>query len=105
MAKKSVVEWILNQLEGYEYNRIKNKNSWADSIKHLEYIKEKAQEMHKEEIENAFFHGQINYYTYCYDNKGISISKEKYYQKNYLDNNEQPVSNSNDLSSPKTSDN
>jgi hypothetical protein len=57
MDKKSVVEWMLNQLEGYEYNRIKNKNSWADSMKHLEYIKEKAQQMHKKEIVKAFDEG------------------------------------------------
>lgn len=81
MAKKSVVEWMLNQLEGYEYNRIKNKNSWADSMKHLEYIKEKAQQMHKEEIENAYCKGAWD----MADNDKIwpREKAEQYYQETY----------------------
>ena len=77
VRKKSVVEWMLNQLEGYEYNRIKNKNSWADSVKHLEYIKEKAQEMHKKQITEAYYFGaqQMD------ENKFQGV--EEFYQEQY----------------------
>ena len=98
MSKKSVVEWMLNQLEGYEYNRIKRKNSWADSVKHLEYIKKKAQQMHKEEIVDAFVECWKENMPEGYECKQ---SAEYYYQETY----EQTVTNCNDLSSPKTSDN
>ena len=54
MSKQTAVEWLFKQLEGYEYNRIKRKNSLADSIKHLEYLKEKAKAMEKEQIEDAY---------------------------------------------------
>ena len=57
MSKQTAVEWLFKQLEGYEYNRIKRKNSLADSIKHLEYLKEKAKAMEKEQIEDANISG------------------------------------------------
>jgi hypothetical protein len=53
MPKQTSVEWFLNRFEELEYNRINRKNSWADSVKHLEMIFEKAKQMHKEEIVNA----------------------------------------------------
>jgi hypothetical protein len=53
MPKKTSVEWFLNRFKELEYNRINRKNSWADSVKHLEMIFEKAKQMHKEEIVNA----------------------------------------------------
>lgn len=90
MSKKSVVEWMINQLEGYEYNRIKRKNSLADSIKHLEYIKEKAKQMHKEEIKIAFNNGMKNSEDWFTDGK--TEESEQYYQETYG-------------GSPKTSDN
>lgn len=79
MPKQTAVEWLFKQLEGYEYNRIKRKNSLADSIKHLEYLKEKAKAMEKEQIEDGYQAG-----LWCPNH--LEITKpwaEQYYNKTY----------------------
>jgi hypothetical protein len=81
MPKQTSVEWFLNRFEELEYNRINRKNSWADSVKHLEMIFEKAKQMHKEEIKDAFNSGMVN--SVDWFNDGITEESEQYYNETY----------------------
>jgi len=77
MPKKTAIEYLFQQLEGYEYNRIKRKNSLADSIKHLESLKEKAKAMEKEQIIDAWKDAE------GYNDENAVILAKQYYNETY----------------------
>ena len=67
--KQTSIEWLVEQLP------IRVKNYLPEEIA-------KALQMHKEEIEDAYGHGQNNGYMYAHK-KAITITKENYYNKTY----------------------
>jgi len=74
--KQSSIEWLVKQLElDTRFNGIMN-----DVI-------QQAKQMHKEEVEEAYGHGQNNGYMYAHQ-KAITITKENYYSQTYGGNNE-----------------
>ena len=91
MDKQTSIEWLVEQLKQYDFSEDDGMYfikipSWL-----LKEKKEEAQQMHKEEIVSAYRIG----------NTDDGCNPKQYYKETY----EQSVTNSNELSSPKTSDN
>lgn len=81
MSKQSSIEWLIEQI----YNNEKLFMSGNGNV--LDEILEQAKQMHQEEIEDAYGHGQNNGYMYAHQ-KAITITKENYYSQTYGGNNE-----------------
>ena len=69
--KQSSVEWLFVEL----WNTPKDKFRWQS-------IFEQAKAMHKEEIEEAYGHGQNNGYMYAHQ-RAITMSKENYFNQTF----------------------
>ena len=88
MSKQTSIEWLFERFEnGDMYN-----------LEDAQFIKHQALKMHKEEIEKA--------QSFAISNADMSNNRgyfdcEQYYQETY----QQSVTNCNQMSSPKTSDN
>ena len=67
--KQSSIEWLYNKM--YEHR---------GNITIEEF--EQAKAMHKEEIEDAYGHGQNNGYMYA-NQRAITISKENYFNQTF----------------------
>ena len=52
--KQSSIEWLIDAIESLEENRIRRIISIDEYDDNLEFVKEKAKQMHKEEIIEAF---------------------------------------------------
>ena len=93
MSKQSSLDWLIDQVHSEKYQ-----NAFGPTYISLALIVE-AEQMHKEEIEDAFCKGA---YVMAHNDEIFPREEaEEYYKKTF----EQPVTNSNDLSSPKTLDN
>lgn len=77
MSKQSSIEWL------DRWFRDNPEATHQEGNKALE----QAKQMHKEEIEDAYGHGQNNGYMYAHQ-KAITITKENYYSQTYGGNNE-----------------
>lgn len=73
MSKQSSVQWLFQQL----WDTPKDKLDWQS-------IFLMAHQMHQEEIEEAYGHGQNNGYMYAHQ-KAITISKENYFNQTFGD--------------------
>ena len=71
-AKQSSVEWLVEQL----------KPAITLQEKYINEFLERAKKMHKEEVEEAYGHGQNNGYMYAHQ-KAITISKENYFNQTF----------------------
>jgi hypothetical protein len=80
MSKQSSIEWLINCITEDHMIKAKSLNEWHN-------IFEQAKQMHKEEIEDAYGHGQNNGYMYAHQ-KAITITKENYYSQTYGGNND-----------------
>lgn len=69
MSKQKSIEWLIDQVEDFI------------GLIPVDII-EQAKQMHKEEIEDAYGHGQNNGYMYAHK-KAITITKENYYSQTY----------------------
>lgn len=69
--KQSSIEWLFFEL----LYTPKDKFEWHTILR-------KAKAMHREEIEDAYGHGQNNGYMYAHQ-KAITISKENYFNQTF----------------------
>ena len=72
--KQSSIEYLL------ELIRLNDKEFYAMLFD--DKVIKQAKQMHKEEIEDAYGHGQNNGYMYAHQ-KAITITKENYYSQTY----------------------
>ena len=74
--KQSSVEWLAQEID--------NMISFIDVETSINFkrIVEQAKAMHKEEIEEAYGHGQNNGYMYA-NQRAITISKENYFKQTF----------------------
>lgn len=80
MSKQSSVDFL--------YQSIKSKfpNLYAEIRSELNKDYKQSIVIHRKEIEDAYGHGSNNGYMYAID-KNISISRERYYEQEFQNNN------------------
>lgn len=81
MSKQTAVEWLVDQMfkQGYfDGNK-------PLSITNLDHLQHQAKEIEREQIEDAYGHGQNNGYMYA-NSKAITIRKDQYYNATFKGN-------------------
>lgn len=87
MSKQTSIEWFAEKDTELTIQFLEGKlNQIQLAIEKMQCLN-KAKQMHKEEIEEAYGHGQNNGYMYAHQ-KAITITKENYYSQTYGGDNE-----------------
>jgi hypothetical protein len=79
MSKQSSIDWLISCVTEDQMVKSKSLNEWLE-------IFEQAKTIHKNEVEDAYAHGQNNGYMYA-NQKAITISKENYFIQTFKQNN------------------
>ena len=79
--KQSSIEYYSNMVAEILGDEIVNKLSIEQTLR-FSYLDKDVKAMHKDEIEEAYGHGQINGYLYAHQ-KEIIIFKENYFNKTF----------------------
>ena len=75
MSKQTAVEWLVEQIKNDQNQKALSGSEWMQVI-------EQAIAMEREQIEEAYGHGQNNGYMYA-NQKAITIRKDQYYTNTY----------------------
>lgn len=78
MAQQTAVEWLIEQISEKQPNGF----YVIDTLEDVKRIFEKAKQIEKEQITNAYVHGQNNGYMYR-DGGSDIINVDQYYNKEY----------------------
>ena len=87
MSKQTSIEWYAQEDTELTIQFLEDKINDIQLAIEKSKLFEQAKQMHKDEIEEAYGHGQNNGYMYAHK-KAITITKENYYSQTYGGNNE-----------------
>jgi len=75
--KPTAVNWLIESLEKLEYNLEKGIISLDEYIINVKWVKDQAKAMEKEQIKEAFKHGELPPLF-------VNFDAEEYYNKTYI---------------------